>query len=167
MDDRADLVAWLLAIHAARTAGVSETVLFVATASEEVGGEGALFALRQRPAPVCIALEIGPTTPDNPFPTDANPTVWVSDTYATMTAGDLDLVADAASEVGLRPWFHAVTRGGSDASLAASHGLCARPFTLAFAADNSHGFEVMHRNAPRSLALLLSALLRRLAIEQE
>jgi putative aminopeptidase FrvX len=54
-----------------------------------------------------------------------------------------------------------VTRGGSDASCAASRGLCARPVTFAFAAENSHGFEIMHRDAPVSLSRLLLAYLER------
>jgi putative aminopeptidase FrvX len=56
----------------------------------------------------------------------------------------------------------ALTRGGSDASCAASRGLCARPVTLAFGAENSHGFEIMHRDAPGNLARLLVAYLGRL-----
>jgi putative aminopeptidase FrvX len=137
-------------------------VLFAATTSEEVGGQGAQFLLNELRPAVCIALEIGPTTPDAPFPLDVNPTVWVSDTYAASNPADLDLVATAAAAIGVSPHFHAVTRGGSDASCAASRGLCARPITLAFAADNSHGFEVMHQDAPTHLARLLVACLRRL-----
>lgn len=162
LDDRADLVAWLLALERVRDLPGAGRVLFAATAAEEVGGEGALFLLhRLRPA-VCIALEIGPRTPDTPFPLDDQPTVWVSDSYAATSPADLDLIADAASAIGLEPHFHVVTRGGSDASCAASHGLCARPLTLAFPAENSHGFEVMHRDAPERLADLLVSVLQSL-----
>jgi putative aminopeptidase FrvX len=163
LDDRADLVSWLLALDELRRDPPPGGALFAATTSEEVGGQGAQFLLNELRPAVCIALEIGPTTPDAPFPLDDNPTVWVSDTYATSSPMDLDLIAEAAEEIGLSPHFHAVTRGGSDASCAASRGLCARPITLAFAADNSHGFEVMHRDAPANLARMLVAYLRRLA----
>ena len=78
-----------------------------------------------------------------------------------MDPRDLDLVARSAATLGLAPHFHAVTRGGSDASCAASHGLCARPVTLAFAAENSHGFEIMHRDAPEALARLCVGYLER------
>lgn len=165
LDDRADVVAWLLALQTLQKVPLPPKfrVIFAATTSEEVGGEGALFLLREMGGvPVCIALEIGPTTPDNPFPVDENPTVWVSDGYAASSPDDLDLVEDAARDANLSPYFHALTRGGSDASCAASHGLCARPITLAFGADNSHGFEIMHRRAPETLADLLVAVLRRL-----
>jgi putative aminopeptidase FrvX len=159
LDDRADLLAWLLALRTlvssperrARYAGV----LFAATASEEVGGEGALYLLHATRPDVCVALEIGPTTPDAPFPVDADPTVWVSDSYATMSPSDIALVETAAAGVGVGLHYQAVTRGGSDASCAASRGLCAHPVTLAFPAENSHGYEIMHRDAPGNLAALL------------
>jgi putative aminopeptidase FrvX len=162
LDDRADLVAWLLALAELRGEPGMDGILWAATASEEVGGEGALFLLQRYRPDICIALEIGPTTPDAPFPLDATPTVWVTDSYATSDPRDLDLLHDAARDAELDPLhWQAVTRGGSDASCAASHGLCARPVTLAFAAENSHGCEIMHRDAPTSLARLLVAYLRR------
>jgi putative aminopeptidase FrvX len=139
-----------------------ENVLFVATTSEEIGGEGALFALRSlvQPPTVCVALEIGPSTPDTRLAIDATPTLWISDSYATMSPLDIALVYAAGGEVkcGVQP--QAVTRGGSDATLAASRGFCARPVTLAFAAENSHGFEIMHRDATQTLADILIAYLK-------
>jgi putative aminopeptidase FrvX len=161
LDDRADLVAWLLALETVKTMPGAEQVLFAATASEEVGGHGALYLMQNFRPDICVALEIGPSTPDAPFPVDDQPTVWAADGFAASDPRDLEIVASAAKDVGLLPHFHVVTRGGSDATCAASHGLCARPITLAFAAENSHGFEVMHRNAPVQLARLLSAVLPR------
>lgn len=166
LDDRADLVAWLLALET--LAGDvdfpgRERIVFAATACEEVGGEGALYLLHALRPPVCVALEIGPRTPDADFALDATPTVWVSDTFAASDPRDLDLLETAANKANLPPLhFQAVTRGGSDASCAASRGLCARPVTLAFAAENSHGFEIMHAQAPQNLARLLVAYLKRL-----
>jgi Cellulase M and related proteins len=166
LDDRADLVSWLLAL-ASLPSDTGSGVLFAATTSEEVGGEGAQFLLQSLPAPpeVVVALEIGPRTPDADFPLDANPTVWVTDTFATSAPRDLDLLAAAAGEVRLEVRWQAVTRGGSDATCVAARGLCARPVTLAFAAENSHGFEIMHQDAPAALARLLVAYLERLARE--
>ncbi len=56
----------------------------------------ALYLLASiRPA-VCVALEIGPRTP-NAFFLDAHPTVWVTDSYAATDPRDLDLLDDAAT----------------------------------------------------------------------
>jgi putative aminopeptidase FrvX len=158
-DDRADIVSWLLALERLRNTPHFSDVVFAVTAAEEVGGHGALYLLRDLRPEICIALEIGPTTPDAPFPLDADPTVWVSDSFATTSPADLDFIALAAKEAHVSPHFHAVTRGGSDATCAAANGLCARPITLAFAAENSHGCEIMHRDAPERLTDLLVALL--------
>ena len=159
LDDRADLAAMLLALDSPQ--GLDpERVLFAATAAEEVGGHGALWLLRQRPAAVGIALEIGPRVPESPLALDDQPTVWVNDSYSAMQSADIELVARAAQSIGQAPHFQALSRGGSDASCAASYGLVARPITLAFAAENSHGCEIMHRSAVPNLAALLLAVLR-------
>lgn len=152
LDDRADLLAMLLTIE--RT-GLPEGVLFAATASEEVGGEGALWILNRTMPEVCIALELGPSVPDAPVALTDSPTVWVNDSYAAMAARDVDLVA------GLLPdaqWQH-LSRGGSDASCAASRGVVARPITLGLPMESSHGFEIMHANAPERLAQITADLL--------
>ncbi|MES2464875.1 MAG: M20/M25/M40 family metallo-hydrolase [Armatimonadota bacterium] len=163
LDDRADVVSWLLALEMLSGENLTNggDILFVASASEEVGGEGALFLMQDIRPDICVALEIGPSTPDAPVTISATPTVWVTDSYSTMSPTDLDLLEKAAESSGIGPLqWQAMTRGGSDASCAASHGLCARPVTLAFPAENSHGFEIMHRDAPETLARLLVAYLR-------
>jgi putative aminopeptidase FrvX len=62
----------------------------------------------------------------------------------------------------MRLQFQALSRGGSDASCAASHGLCGRPITLGLPMQNSHGYEIMHPGAMSELARLLVALIDRL-----
>ncbi|MBV9850798.1 MAG: M20/M25/M40 family metallo-hydrolase [Armatimonadetes bacterium] len=167
LDDRADLAAMLLALESLSGSPRAEGgVLFAATAAEEVGGHGALWLLQRHQPAVAVALEIGPRVPESRFPLDAQPTVWVNDGYSAMQARDIDLVAAAADDAGLSPHWQALSRGGSDASCAASHGLVARPITLAFAAENSHGCEIMHRDAVANLSRLLLAVLDRLAREE-
>jgi putative aminopeptidase FrvX len=161
LDDRADIVAWLLVLEQLK--GFGKNVLFAATAAEEVGGEGALFLLNKiRPA-ICIALELGADVPDAKVKLTATPTVWSIDGYAATSAADLDLLDDLGKELGMPLQFQAFSRGGSDASCAASRGLCARPITLGLPMGNSHGYEIMHRDAMSELATLTAALLIRLS----
>jgi putative aminopeptidase FrvX len=160
LDDRADLVAMLLAMRELKTANLD--VLFAATAAEEVGGEGALYLLQEIRPEICVALELGPSVPDAPVMLDANPTVWATDSYSTPAAADLDLIAEVGESLGMHLQFQALSRGGSDASCAASHGHCARPITLGLPMENTHGYEIMHRNAPAELARLTAALLKKL-----
>jgi len=169
LDDRADLVAMLLAIEElagrAETAATSRvsapTFAFAASAAEEVGGHGALYLFRKMEPDVAIALEIGPRVPESPFPLDANPTVWTNDGYSSVQASDIELIANAADDAAIPVHWQALSRGGSDASCAASHGMVARPMTLAFGAENSHGFEITHKDSIRNLARLLVAVLDR------
>lgn len=157
LDDRADLVAWLWAVEAAQKTGLP--VLFAATAAEEVGGEGAQFILQKYRPDVCIALELGPQTPDAPIRLAASPTVWVKDSYSAMAADDVRLVDRIAKASGIDIQYQNLSRGGSDASCAASSGLCARPFTLGLPMENSHGYEIIHHDSMRQLGLLAAALL--------
>jgi putative aminopeptidase FrvX len=162
LDDRADLVAWLLALRELRTSGLN--ILFAATAAEEVGGEGAQFLLHWLRPSICIALELAANVPDAPVTITANPSVWTQDSYAATSAHDLDTIARLGEELGLDLQYQAYSRGGSDASCAASKGLCARPITLGIPIENSHGYEIMHRDAMESLAHLTVSLIRKLAI---
>lgn len=160
LDDRADVVSWLLALKELKSL---DGVLFAATTSEEVGGEGALYLLHEHRPEVCIALELGPNATDSPVELTGQPTVWATDSYASMSADDGDLIAALGEELGMKLQFQALTRGGSDASCGATHGLCARPITLGLPIDNSHGLEVMHPGAMAELARLTVALVRKLA----
>jgi putative aminopeptidase FrvX/uncharacterized membrane protein len=154
LDDRADVVAMLRAMESID----SPEVVFIATVAEEVGGHGALWALQSIQPEICIALELSPIVPDAPILLSATPALWVTDSYANMPVADIDLVAD----LGLAVQYQALGRGGSDASCAASEGLVARPFTLGIPMENSHGFEIMHRDGPEALAALTVALINRL-----
>lgn len=167
LDDRADLAAWLMTLEALAKTPIKDgvSVVFAATVAEEVGGHGALYLLRRLQADIGIALEIGPRVPESLFPLDGQPTVWVNDSYSAMRSEDIALVAQAAAEIGQRPHWQALSRGGSDASCAASHGLLARPITLAFAAENSHGYEITHRDSITHLTALTLAVLEGLTRE--
>ncbi len=161
LDDRADLVSMLLALDALQDRPV-EGVLFAATVAEEVGGEGSRWVMGEVRPEVCIALELGPLVPDAPVAISEQPTVWTTDGYANMSAADGDLVAGVARDLGIRPQWQALSRGGSDASCCAQLGLCARPITLGLAMQNSHGYETMHVGAMTELARLTVGLLREL-----
>jgi putative aminopeptidase FrvX len=156
LDDRADLVSWLLAIIALQNDNLDVT--FVATTSEEVGGEGAQYFLERNPCDVCIALELGPNVPDAHVEINAHPTVWAIDSYAATPPHLLEIIHDLCPTV----QFQALTRGGSDASCAAARGLCAHPITLGIPMENSHGYEIIHRDSMAALADLTVALVRKL-----
>lgn len=157
LDDRAALLIWLMALEALRDIPTSETppLLFAATTSEEVGGLGACHILQNQKFPICVALEISPKTPEANFPIDATPTIWVKDGYAAMEAIDGEILEECASSLDIAVTWQYLSRGGSDASCAAALGLTARPVTIGFPVENSHGFEIMHSDAPETMLRLL------------
>lgn len=161
LDDRALLAVWLLLLEAFTETLPASEVLFAATVSEEVGGEGARCLLHRLQPEICIALEIGPRVPENRSELDDQPVIWVNDSYAAMSAQDGDMLAVLCRELGLVPHWLPLSRGGSDASCAAQLGSVARPITLALPTENSHGFEIMHRNAMNRLVKLTEALIRK------
>lgn len=152
LDDRADLVAWLLMIE---QASQRDDVLFAATVTEETGGEGALWVLGQHRPENCIALELAPIVPDAPVALTPEPVVWIKDGYATMDAATLGRVRTASPTIQSALY----SRGGSDASIGQSMGLCAHGITLGFPCENSHGFEIMDERAISRLASVALALL--------
>ncbi|MDE2126182.1 MAG: M20/M25/M40 family metallo-hydrolase [Armatimonadetes bacterium] len=159
LDDRADLVSWLLLLNRLREAPAAGRLVFAATASEEVGGDGAQYLLTRLHCDICVALEIAPITPEAQFGVDSNPVVWVRDGYAAMEAQDGAIIERCASRAGIDIHWQYLSRGGSDASCAAARGLVARPVTLGMPVENSHGFEIMHADAPERLAALAHAYL--------
>lgn len=163
LDDRIDCAAWLLALLRLRDTPGADNVLFAATTSEELGGHGALWLLGGLRPEVCLALEIAPVAPDNDLVPDAVPTCWAADGYSPTSPQDLDLVAAAAREAGTGVEFHVLSRGGSDSSCAAAAGHCARPITLAVSVANSHGLEIVHRDALDALVRLACATIGRLS----
>ena len=181
LDDRADLVAWLRVLELLQKEapfpatlrvpderpgeglGERSGIMFAATASEELGGHGALWLLGNTRPDICLALEIGPVAPDNAVVLSAVPTAWVNDGFAPTDAQDIALIQRAALQAGTQVQFQALSRGGSDASCAAAQGLCARPITLAFPCENTHGFEILHRDALENLAQLTVEVLRQLS----
>jgi putative aminopeptidase FrvX len=152
----------LLAMESLTETPPKAHVIFATTASEEVGGEGAAYLMNRVQPEICVALEIGPRVPECPFEIDEEPTIWVTDSYASIHSEDMRILAEVCREIGQNPHWQPLSRGGSDASAAAQKGLTARPVTLGLPVENSHGFEIMHRNAPRELARLLVAYLGRL-----
>jgi putative aminopeptidase FrvX len=155
LDDRADLAAWLLLLHDLKRYPPKVPMLFAATVSEEVGGHGALYLLQRLRPEICVALELGPVVPDSPVALSEFPTVWANDSYAATDVRDLDILANLGREI----QFQALSRGGSDASCAASHGLCARPVTLGIPMENTHGYEIIHRRGINLLVDLSLAYL--------
>ena len=167
LDDRADLAAMLLALEDlgdAPEAGGIGSCLRRRRRRKSAGRELSGCCVSGLPT-VGIALEIGPRVPESLFPLDEQPTVWVNDSYSAMQAADIDLVARAAAAHRANSAFSGPVARGQRCFLRGLARSGRPPITLAFAAENSHGYEIMHRHAVPNLAALLTATLREVVEE--
>jgi putative aminopeptidase FrvX len=142
IDDKG-AVAGLLEL-AGRLDSPPHPVELVFTAREEIGCHGAKWYASRTAAEAAVAFEVTPVAKEYLIEAGPDPVLVVADALGPLDdslAGELDAAA-AAAGVGMR---HAVLSGfGSDASMALAGGMIARTACLAFATENTHGFEIAH-----------------------
>lgn len=153
LDDKA-AVAGLIEL-AGRLRRPRMDVELVFTAREEIGCHGALHYAAHADVEALVALEVSPVAEEYGYLQGADPVLVVADSSGPLhdgLGGEL-LEAARAAGVTLRP---ALALGfGSDASRALSSGLIARTACLAFATDNTHGFEIAHLDAIEACVTVL------------
>jgi putative aminopeptidase FrvX len=142
IDDKG-AVAGLLDL-AARLRSPRHTTELVFTAREEIGCHGAQWYARHTDAEAVVAFEVTPVADEYGVDAGPDPVLVVADASGPLDdvlGAELDDAA-AAAEVRMR---HASLSGfGSDASKVLSSGLVPHAACLAFATENTHGFEIAH-----------------------
>jgi putative aminopeptidase FrvX len=142
LDDKG-AVAGLLEL-AARLTSPPHPVELVFTAREEIGCHGAKWYASRTAAEAAVAFEVTPVAEEYRIAAGPEPVLVVADSNGPLDdslAAELDDAA-AAAGIGMR---HAVLSSfGSDASSTLSLGMIARTACLAFATENTHGFEIAH-----------------------
>jgi putative aminopeptidase FrvX len=130
-------------------------VYFVLTTSEEVGGIGGSYASRALPGDVTLALEVGPTEPEYGTTVGGGPIVAYSDAQCVYDKGLADRLMTIAEKLGMSPQAAALGAFESDASHAKASGLTAQAGLLCLPTLNTHGFEVIHKDAIPAIAQVL------------
>lgn len=164
LDDRLGLVSMIAALKECAGRKLPLDLYFVATTGEEIGFLGAIYAARQLAPEVCIALDTSPVSHGTPLVVDARPVIWYGEA-AFNNKKDCDTLLRLANEAGFgaQPVFYAAS--GSDAGGVKRAGLAARTMAFGFARDNSHGYEIAHRDSLANVTALLLAYLDQLAAE--
>jgi putative aminopeptidase FrvX len=154
MDDRAAVVALLDAAAALkqRDGRPPNDVYVVFTTSEEVGGVGGSYASRTLPGHVTLALEVGPTEEEYGTRVSGGPIVAYSDAECVYDKKVADRLMDIASACGLSPQPAVLGAFESDASHAKAGGLGAQTGLLCLPTLNTHGYEVIRRDAIAEMA---------------
>ncbi len=119
----------------------------VFTAREEIGCHGAQWYARHVEVDSLIAFEVAPVAEEYAISPGPDPILIAADAHGPLHDELGRELYDAARAAGLSIRHAAVTRYGSDASTALHTGLAARTACLAFATENTHGFEIAHLDA--------------------
>jgi putative aminopeptidase FrvX len=154
MDDRAAVVALLDAAAALkqRDGRPPHDIYVVFTTSEEVGGVGGSYASRTLPGHLTLALEVGPTEEEYGTRVSGGPIVAYSDAECVYDKKVADRLMDIASASGLSPQPAVLGAFESDASHAKAGGLGAQTGLLCLPTLNTHGYEVIRRDAIAEMA---------------
>jgi putative aminopeptidase FrvX len=119
-------------------------VELVFTAREEIGCHGASYYAERTEAEAVIAFEVTPVAKEYGIDAGPDPVLVAGDSHGPLHDGLGRELTRAATAAGLS-MRHAVLSGfGSDASRVLSAGNVARTACLAFATENTHGFEIAH-----------------------
>jgi putative aminopeptidase FrvX len=158
IDDKG-AVAGLLAL-AERLREPRCDVELVFSAREEIGCHGAAFYAERTEAESAIAFEVTPVAKE--YATDAgpDPVIVAADAHGPLHDGLGRELAAAGAAAGLTVRHAVLSRFGSDASHVLSAGNVARTACLAFATENTHGFEIAHLDGIANCVLLLERWLR-------
>jgi putative aminopeptidase FrvX len=149
MDDRA-LVAAL--VDVARRVGGTEDrpptdVYVIFSTDEEVGGIGGSYASQTLPGDLTLALEVGPTEAEYATTVSGGPIVAYSDAQAVYDKKVADRLVSIAEKLGLCPQSAVLGAFESDASHSKASGLTPLAGLLCLPTLNTHGYEVIRRDA--------------------
>jgi putative aminopeptidase FrvX len=134
-------------------------IYFVATCTEEVGCHGASYAARNLPGEITLAVDVGPVAKEYQTILSADPIIVYQDAVGLYDKKICDRLVDLAESLNFNPQCAIFGNYGSDASLAYSRGQSAKAALICFPVENTHGYEIMHKNSLEQCAALLQAYL--------
>ncbi len=157
MDDRALVLAGIIAMRRlkARRTELKCDVYYVCSVKEEVTNSGALFAAKSLPGARMIALEVGPVAKEYQTELTENPILSFGDQKGLYSPGLIDELREAATAEGCEPQLALLEYFASDASASESSGVRPQTAVICIPTQNTHGFEVIHKNSIDVLARTL------------
>ncbi|MBL26812.1 MAG: peptidase M42 [Rhodospirillaceae bacterium] len=161
MDDRALLLVGFEAMAALKAAreSLARDVYFVCTVKEEVNNAGAHFAAKALAPEEVVALEVGPIAAEYDTKLNHHPIVLYGDMKGFYSKSLADRLKAAAEAEGLQPQLALFENFASDGSAVHSMGNTGRAGTLCIPTQNTHGFEIIHRDAIPACARTLTRYL--------
>ena len=142
LDDKAS-VAGMLEL-AGRLKSPPHPVELVFTAREEIGCHGAKWYASRTDAEAAVAFEVTPVAKEYRIDPGPDPVLVAADGLGPLEDTLNAELEDAAAAAGVTLRHAALFGFASDATAALSSGMIARTACLAFATENTHGFEIAH-----------------------
>ncbi|PIS01010.1 MAG: peptidase M42 [Chlamydiae bacterium CG10_big_fil_rev_8_21_14_0_10_35_9] len=161
LDNRAAIAIAIEAIKKVKKQqkDLQRDVYIVATCSEEIGAIGACYASRTLPGDISIAIDVGPVSTEYQTKLNSDPIIVYKDTEAVYDKHISDHILRLGKELKLNPQCAVFSTYASDASISKSKGQSAKAALLCFPVENTHGYEIAHKDSLANCADLLSAYL--------
>lgn len=134
-------------------------IYFVATCTEEVGAHGASYAARTLPGEITLAIDVGPVAKEYQTQLNAEPIIVYQDEVGLYDKVICDRLVNLGLGLKFKPQCATFGGYGSDASLAYSRGQSAKAALICFPVENTHGYEITHKDSLERCAALLKAYL--------
>ena len=162
MDNRAAIATALVCINHFKVYGEKPgcDVYLVATGSEEIGALGACYASNNLPGDITFAIDVGPVAKEYQTELSASPIVVYKDRVTVYDKEICDKLTEVAFDIGLEPQQAIFGSYGSDASIPKLYGLTPKAALLALPTENTHGYEIIHKDAIYQCAELLYSYLK-------
>ncbi|MGB7128296.1 MAG: M20/M25/M40 family metallo-hydrolase [Candidatus Rhabdochlamydia sp.] len=161
LDNRASIAIALTALKQIKDKNKKpkKDIYFVATCSEEMGAHGASYAARTLSASITLAIDVGPVAKEYNTVLSPSPIIVYQDAIALYDKKICDQMVSLGKNLGLTLQRAVFGSYGSDASLAYSRGQSAKAGLLCFPVENTHGYEIAHKDSLNQCADLLEAYL--------
>ena len=162
LDDRVCLAILLAAASLLKAQGrrPAGDVYLVATCLEEIGGGAAAFAAGRLPGTITLAIDVGPVAREYSTTLSKEPIVVYGDKRGVYSRAVCEGLVRAGRSIGLRPQTAYWESYGSDASISKSVGNTPQSGLLCIPTENTHGYEIVPREAIETCARLLAAYLQ-------
>lgn len=164
LDNKASIAILLELAH--RLQAPVPSVYLVASTKEEIGASGGLYFARQHELDAMIALEIAPLSEEYQIKDSAAPVLMAEDSFTVYHDRLNSALRGIAQELGVSTQTAMVSAFGSDASVALKFGQVPRAACLAFATENTHGFEIASLAAIANCASILEGFCNSDALER-
>ena len=160
LDDRVGVAVQIEAMRMLASEKRSADLYFVASTSEEKGGLGATYAAHQVGPDLMMAIDGGPIAPEYDLHLGEQPVIWYADDYVAYDRGESDRLVRIAEDLGFGAQCAVYSSAATDASISKSYGLTGKAVTVAYARENSHGYEITSMTGVLNLIRMVAAYLK-------